>query len=112
MPFNTTPPYVVTTSQNVTASRALNTTYTNNTGKTMWVTISVTCRTPVIGDAAFVTFQTPVATAIALTGFNGGVMAETIFVVSGEVKPGETYRVVPTIIDTGVVNLIYWRESY
>lgn len=112
MPFNTQPPYNVTMQQEVTATRALNTWYTNDTGRTMFYIVSVRCSAPAAGDYVLISPEVPGATQ-GQAGLNNttGTQRSVDIVVTGIARPGESYRVTAVQNATGAFTLLRWLEA-
>ncbi|MHC8366307.1 hypothetical protein ACYZT9_10585 [Pseudomonas sp. ZT5P21] len=84
------------TQQNVLASRAINTTYTNNTGRTIWVLASINVAS---GAAPLLVLD---GVSSASIGNNGS--GANIILFSFPVKDGQTYRI------NGGTSAGYWSE--
>lgn len=113
MPFNTQPPYNISVVVDVTASRALNVDYTNNTGKTMFVHATVRCTTGAAPNLAIATILVdgqPKNNA----GYETGSPTDmnTYFELVAPVPPGSRYMVGNGTSGTGNVELYSWVEAY
>jgi len=97
-------------------TKALNTTYTNNTGKTLFVTVSCICAAPAIGDLAYFIARVDGAYDVDGGGYGSGAvtiaMASAIFSLTYTVRPGQTYRINTMTFGTGAVTLREWLEAY
>jgi hypothetical protein len=113
MPFNTQPPWNVTTFLNVAASRNFGTGYTNTTGKTMFVLISFNHVITAAIGAAYVIVNSPIGVQlVAQAGIWAGVQDQahksTIMFV---VQPGNDYFVQATAVD-GYNTIAGWFEIW
>jgi hypothetical protein len=103
----------------VTSSRLLNTTYTNNNNtRTLQIKVCATCATPggagvalmiVLADNA----TPPVTQVSGHVGLNLGLANESnVFQIVADIAPGLNYRVNAVIIGTGSVTLDKWFEIF
>jgi hypothetical protein len=111
------PPF--TTVSTVTATRALNTAYTNSTGMTMHVAVTVLCHIASGGvgnESAYVQNYVSGTTR----GYSGLLnilipneqILEGLFMLSFPVPNGSSYRVDSTVVGAGCsVTLYTWTES-
>lgn len=113
MPFNTQPPYNLGIVEDVTVSRALGVNYTNNTGRTMFVFVSVRCTTGAAPNMAYAASQIN-SSDISYAGYESGVPAglNTNFTLPFAVPPGGVYSVGASVSGTGAVFLRRWIEAY
>ncbi len=103
----------------VTVSRALNTTYSNNDAvRTLHVTATVRCAISLDGGNAYiqgkaeVTAGDPAAVASGIVGIEAGLLNEdNSYEVNFYVMPGEKYRIDSSTTD-GTVTLGKWFETY
>lgn len=100
----------------VTTSRAIDTTYINTTGKTLFVCVSILCYTPVADDKATfkVRFDGTTDLWLAGNGINGitSIIGECLHAATFVVKPNQEYKILPIVVGTGVMTLKSWTESY
>lgn len=94
-----------------TASRALNTTYTNSSTLPMLVGVTVRCAVTLAGGNAFIQGASPVGTAASgQVGIEAGLLGEdNTFQLSFVVGPGEGYRV-NTSTTNGTATMGSWFE--
>lgn len=98
-----------------TASRALDTTYTNTSAAILAVHLTVRCAVTLAGGNAYVqakmdTASPPTVNASGLMGIQAGLLGEdNSFQLSFWVNPGGTYRVVSSALN-GTVTLGRWFE--
>ena len=112
MPFNTQPPYNVVLSVDETASRDFNIDYTNNTGRTMFVTITTNFTTPNAGEVARITGWAGGAQK-GVVGITGGIAGLAIQCEQNlVVKPGEVYKSNKVITGAATATLVKWIETY
>lgn len=114
MPFNTQAPWSVTIVDIVTLSRAFNVDYVNNTGKTMFVMVTVIHHVEALNDYATVGADVDtwnVATS-SLSAGAAGINLDTVASLVFAVMPGSTYKLVQSVGGTGVNALDRWVESY
>ena len=112
MPFNTQPPYNIQTVAQVTASRALGVDYTNNTGKTMFVSLTVEARAPVAGDQTITTLKVNTDT-VGTLGIDAGTSVIEIRCMGMMcVRPGAIYGTTVTNVGTGNTIISRWVESW
>jgi len=96
--------------QNVTASRNLDVEYTNQTGRTLFVQVSLRCQTLLNTDVALA--------AIIVSGISVHVFGHQLFVaditqsVSFVVPPGAKYKIVNGATGTGSLTKIGWTEAF
>ena len=107
-----TDPWTITTITDVTASRSLGTTYTNNTGRTMFCSVSVRHVAAIVGDDPYISVSVPFGTAIARNGIGlaGGALT-TYTTTTFLVPPSSTYRVDDSIVSGGINTLQSWIEA-
>lgn len=113
MPFNTSPPWNITTLSDVTASRAFGVEYTNTTGKTMFVIISIDHGLTANTGRAFVVVESPhqiqqVAQGGIMQGFDTQQHKSTLICV---ISPGVNYYVSEDAW-AGYNNIIRWFELW
>jgi hypothetical protein len=96
-----TNPFTISISSNVTAIRALNTTYTNNTGKVMFISIHETGVEPFELDGDFQ------INSITIAESSIGPQSESYF---GIALPGQTYRL--SWNNPGFCTIVSWMEWY
>ncbi len=96
----------------LTASRQLVANYTNTTGKTMYVNVTVLLNTPLNTDIATLTANINGVT-MAATGLYTGVAGHYHYSsLTLTVRPGDVYKFQSNIFGTGSVVLWKWMESY
>jgi hypothetical protein len=104
------------TTTNATASRALNTTYTNATSRTLLVAATVRCVVTVAAGSATVQGKSdaaaPPTTAVSgLVGIQAGLLNEdNTHQVTFAVAPGKNYRLDSALTD-GTATLGSWFET-
>lgn len=100
----------------VTASRAIDVTYTNTTSKTLFVCVSILCYTPAANDKAIfkVRFDGTTDLWLAGNGINGitSIIGECLHAATFVVKPNQEYKILPIAMFNGVLTLKSWTESY
>lgn len=112
MVYNVQPPYNIISVNDVYFSRSIGTTYTNNTGRTMFVMASMRSETPLVTDNARVQAVMNGAAQNEMGLPPGVAGAVAMFAVNIVVPPGGTYRFSTILSGTGSVNVVGWIESY
>lgn len=103
------PPF--TTVSNVNASRAVDTLYTNTSGKVMLVLVSFQCTTGATGTSnAYAGLQVDGAT-VTRAGLESGLANENnTYSLVAAVPPGSTYKLLTVVTGTGAVAKNGWIE--
>lgn len=116
MPIISTPPYNIMTLTNVTAARAFNTNYTNNSNRTMFVRVLVSHEW--INNNVRCTVETLINGAVTnnagwqSTPMTDGLVASYQWnTIIFWVRPGDVYRLNSTVFGGAVNTLHSWYES-
>jgi len=101
---------------NVTGSRAIDgTTYTNNTGKTMFVSITVNHHIQTAPASTYITLAVngvDISRSAIAYSSAGGIL-DTVDCLTTQVPPGGTYSVSQAQIGAGSATVLsYWSEAY
>lgn len=95
----------------VTASRALTTTYTNNSGRTLYVIVTMQHSITVANGSAFVTGVVVGISAVISGILQGAAGHQTYQECVFFVPPGATYRVNTQVVN-GTNTMTSWIEAY
>lgn len=106
---NVTRAWVVSVSD-VTASRSLNTNYTNQTGRTKFVTVSMRCTATLITDQAYSRAKLN-GVSICFAGTFALASSDVIHTMTFEVPPQSVYRVEDIKSGGGNVIITTWSEA-
>lgn len=116
MPFPSNPPFSILASADVTVGRAFAVTYTNNTGRTMFV--NVTIQQTWIASSARNSLelivggvQTGQAGWLVTPAFGAALEDDCFTLLSFWVMPGQTYRIQQTVTGGSTNTIAFWIES-
>jgi hypothetical protein len=107
-------PYTIIQVDDVTASRALNTVYTNTTGRTMFVTVSTGHSLINSGERSKAYGESPAVTKVqSIVGVFGTVINNIFyFETTLMVKPGDTYKIRSDLTGAAQLTIIAWTEAW
>lgn len=111
--FNTQPPYNIQNFLDAFALRNFGTTYTNNTGKTLWVEAIVRLQASALNDWAEVSGQSPIGSEVSKAYLkNLGGAVTTMIPISFAVKPGAEYALMSYTGFGGQTFKVGWIEVW